>query len=138
MSRFARVQIGTVYLTHDGALTGTPARVNVENESVFASNFAATNVIAADGSVWTQTIQTGNKGKTFALQIDYLPESVLTSIVTALNTALANQTSVAVAVDSFVDFTINAKPVFQNGALFSYEGRSNMILRNVRLEFISV
>ena len=137
MSRTAQVKIGSVHLTHDGTSGGRPCKVTVEQESAFASALAGNTVVAADATPHTQLISRGVKGIEFGVLIEYCPESLLSSILGQLTTALAGTGTVRVTCDSLTDFDVLAAPQFQDGALFTFESRSGGYAKGVRLRFIS-
>lgn len=136
--RFAQGHIGSLYFTSDGLVTGSPCKLTVEGEEQFASDYAAQNIVAADSTVHSQIINTGAKGREFALRFEYVPEAVMTSLTAILNTALSSGTPFTLVIDSFIDFTVDAMPVLQGGALFTYEKRSGGILQNARVSLIAV
>lgn len=137
MSRTAAVKIGTTHLTSDGTNAGRACKVRVENESAFASSFAANSVTALDSTVHTQIVGRGVRGIEFDVVAEFLYEDVLASILAQLNAALGASSPVRVVVDSLTDFDVMAVPVFQGGQLFTFESRSGGVARNVRLRFIS-
>lgn len=131
------VRIGTVYLTSDGTVSGTPLRAHVPGEQGFASSYAGSSVHAADGTPHTQLINRGVKGIEFEVLAEFCPETLITLVLAQLNAALAAASAVRVIVDSQTDFDVMAVPVFQDGALYTFASRSGGIARNVRFKFLS-
>lgn len=139
MSRYARVQLGTTYLTSDGTSDGRPCKVSVPNEAAFASSFGATPQTAADGTIYVQTVNRGVQGIEFFIVAEHLAEAVLAQIITQLNTGLSSGAGVRVIVDSLTDFDVMAMPLpDEAGQLFTFESRSGGYARGVRVRFISI
>lgn len=142
-NRYASGRVNSVYLTDDGLVTGVGCKVTVEGETGFATQYAASSQTAVDGTVYTQVIELGSaadeaSSREFTLVLDWMPEALATALIGALNTALAANTKVRVVIDSYVDFDVDAMPVFQEGQLFTYEKRSGGVLQNARFRFISI
>lgn len=136
--RYARVQIGGLYLTSDGTGAGTPCRARVEGESAFASPFAVTTTTALDFTPHTQIVNRGARGVPFVVVLDYCAETVLSSLLATLNAALSSRSAVRVRVTSLTNFDVEAVPQPQpDGALFSFESRSGGIAKGVRIGFTS-
>jgi len=137
-TRFASGRLNSVYFTSTGAISGAPCKVAVQGESAFASAYASNNVHAADGTPHTQTIDRGVKGIEFTLVFAFISEAVLALLVAQMNAALLALSTVRVVVDSLTDFDVMASPISQGGALYTFEGRSGGIAKNVQIKFVSV
>lgn len=134
MSRFAQASIANIAL----ALNGVPCRCLCENESAFASTIVGNSVTSADGTPHSQLIDREQRGIDFAIRIAYCPETLLTELVGALNTALAASLPVRVEVESLTSFDVLAMPRFVEGKLFTFDSRSGNYAKNVVFNFVSV
>lgn len=136
--RYARVQIGALYLTSDGTQFGAPCRCRVENEAAFASSLSASTVLAVDATPHTQVFDRGVRGIELTVVIEYCPETLLASLVSLLNNALQNLSTVRVTVQSLSDFDVQAVVQSQpDGSLYAWESRSGGIVKGVSIKFIS-
>ncbi|MBA3716264.1 MAG: hypothetical protein H0W76_28055 [Pyrinomonadaceae bacterium] len=131
------VKVGTVYLTHDGTISGVPCKVHVPGEARFASVYAANTVLAADATPHVQTIDRSVRGVEFDLNILFCPETLLALLIAQLNAAYAALSTVRVIVNSLTDFDVQAFPLPQDGALYTFGERSGGITKNVVMKFIS-
>ncbi|HEV7375517.1 MAG TPA: hypothetical protein VGN95_12410 [Pyrinomonadaceae bacterium] len=135
--RFATGRLNDLYLTSDGTSTGIPCRVRVENQEAFASSYVISTAQALDFTVHSQLGNRGVKGLLFDLILDFCPETLLSSILELLNTALASLTTVRVRVTHLQTFDVQAVPLTQDRKLYTFESRSGGIAKTVRLKFIS-
>jgi hypothetical protein len=135
--RFATGRLNDLYLTDDGAADGIPCRVRVEGQEAFASNYVNSLQTALDFTTHTQFSARGVKSNEFFLILDFCPETLLSSILTLLDAAIASLAPVRVIVSHLETFDVMAMPLTQGQKLFTFESRSGGIAKNVRLRFIS-
>jgi hypothetical protein len=136
--RYAKVKIGSKWLTSDGAESSPESRCEVTNESAFASAYTASSEQALDFTVHSQIVNRGVRGIPFTVRAPYASEAVLAAIVADLTSALGSLASVRVISQSLNPFDVQAMPVpTDGGALYSFESRSGGIARGVTFSFIS-
>jgi hypothetical protein len=133
MARYFSGSIGGVAL-QDAA--GRPCRVLVDGAGALLSGYAGANVIAADGSVYTQIIASGMRARAFTIRLEYCPVALLSQIMGVINTALANNQTVNINLTDQVS-TINASVVPALPDWLSYEQESGGIVRNVQMRLIA-
>jgi hypothetical protein len=136
--RYATGQLDDLFLTSDGTAEGIPCRVRVENQELFASSFVTSPSTALDFTVHTQVGEPGVKSREFFLVLEFCPETLLASIETLLNEAIADSTSVRVLVSHLKTFDVQAVPLAQDRKLYTFESRSGGIAKNVRFRFIAI
>lgn len=137
MARYYSLQIGTVYLTDTGLVGGKPCRIKIEPVESLRVNYAGQTAPSADGTPYTVAFAVGTKGRALTVTIDYLPKTVLDSLVTLINTALQNNTTITlIGTGDLGNFNLQAVPALPNpiraGGRFS-----NAILQDVSLSFIT-
>lgn len=136
--RYAKVKIGSTWLTADGTESAPDARCVVRNESAFASLNVTASEQALDFTVHTQVAARGLSGIPFTVTAPYLGEAQIAAIAAELDAALLALSGVRVISDGQVPFDVQAVPVTTSeGALYTFETRSGGIAKGVSFNFIS-
>lgn len=135
MARFYTLQLDTLYLTDDGTATGRPCKLRISGLAGLRVAYGGVSAPSADGTPYTVAFSRV-KGQRLAVTIDYLPATVFDSIVTAINQALENNSTItAIGNGDEGDFNLEVTPALPEPIALSGEF-SNGILRNVTLNFI--
>lgn len=93
MARFYRIQIGAVHLTSDGTNAGIPCKLAVSGADALLQTHKGQTIVANDGTPVNQLFAI-TKGKPLEISVEVLPESVWNSLVSLINTALTNETTI--------------------------------------------
>jgi hypothetical protein len=111
MARFYRVQIGPVYLTDTGLIGGIPCKLKIPGIEALRVTYAGETAPSAGGTPHTVAFSVGTKGRPLSIEIESLPKAVFDSIVTLINNALANNTTITlIGTGDYGDFNLAAVP----------------------------
>lgn len=124
-NRWASGSIAGVALTDSG---GRDLRTDVVDGEPLNSTLSGSNVTALDLTVHTQLISRLKKGVRFGVRIAQIPRTKLTSVVTAMEAALAGSTTFPVilsdtagtdniSVKAVLDFEATGGKPYQRGAI---------------------
>lgn len=116
---------------------GQSCRVIVDGGAQFYSPFAGATAIAADGTVWTQTIDVQTRAREIAVRIEWCPVTLFRQVLNAINSALAANNAFAVVLTDGVG-TINCSAVPRLPDWIRYEYEASDQIRNLEMRFISV
>jgi len=135
--KFVTGTVAGVWLTSDGTSTGLPCKARLEGEEAYRSAYVDSQRTALDFTVHTQVSNRGKAGIEFTLILDFTYETVLASILTALDAAMSSGTPVRVTLSHLEVFDVYAMPLSQQGRLYTFTARSLGIAQGVRIRFIS-
>ena len=102
------------------------------------STVTASQEIAADGSVYTQTLAT-TKGRAFGIKLEFIPPDVLNDIIAAVTSAVeaGNPFNVAIA-DDITNFDGDCEPDFAAGWLKVAPQRTNTdVVKDAEFRFLT-
>ncbi len=133
MSKFWSGSVAGVTLQNSGALS---YRLSVEGAGRFLPTTRATFQAAADGTPHFQFGTTNTKGQSFTLTAEYMESSVLTSVMSAINTAMASGTTFVVNITNGAQ-TINKNCILLGAGPEVGSEASSSIVKLVRFTFIS-
>lgn len=94
MARFYRLQIGSVYLTDTGLSDGLPCKLKIGGVEALRVNYAGQTAPSADGTPQTIAFLIGTKGRPLAVTVETLPKTVFDSLITLINNALQNNSTI--------------------------------------------
>lgn len=135
MARFYRLQLETVYLTHNGLTGGRPCKLRIAGLAGLRVAYGGQTAPSADGTPYTVAFARA-KGQTLTVTVSALPSGVYESLVTLINQAIANNTTItAIGDGNEGDFNLELMPAMPEPIALSGEF-SNDVLRNVGLNFI--
>lgn len=137
MARFYTLQIGSVYMTSTGASDGRPLRLRIDGLGALRTSYAGVTRSGADGTPYTTAINNGTKGRPLSVRIDFLPAAVFELLVTAINNAIAGNTTITlVGAGDLGEIDLAAVPAMPEPIQASGEF-SGSILRDVTLNFVT-
>lgn len=135
-NRFYEIQIGDIYLTDDGTISGTPCKLEIPNLEDLLTPVVGAVVYAASGKPVIQSVP-WSKGKPFEIQIEVLTKAVWDDLKTLINTAQSADTSFSViGTGDTGNFSLSAKPFPSKP--FSAKKFLNSRIYGISLRFITV
>jgi hypothetical protein len=136
VARYSLIKVGDIFFTNDGTETGIPCRISVKGLDDSALNVGFQNITSANGTVWTQVVDVGQKSIIYSFTFDFINVVVHNQIIDLMNTLLSDQELAVLQITgSTGDRTHNVKPSqspVQGLATFSGD-----ILKNVTYSFIT-
>jgi hypothetical protein len=127
MSSYATVEIASEPL-EDG---GVPCRNFILDGQNLLADHIGVNRFAASGAVFTQTLAVA-VGAKFGIKSSFLPASVLSDVIDAINSAMSSTGSFpVVATDEMQSISVNCVPDYEAG-LVSYPGEQRMDSRAIK------
>lgn len=134
MARFYRLQIGSVYLTSDGTSAGLPCKLKIGGVEALRVNYAGQTAPSADGTPQTVAFLVGTKSRPLSVTVETLPKTVFDSLVTVINNALQNNSTITlVGTGDYGDFNIACVPTLPTPISSSGEfinGRLKQVVLN--------
>lgn len=129
MANYNRVQIGAVFLTNDGLVTGIPCRAQVSGIDGLQLTKTGLTTKSADGTPYNFVIDNTGQGVDIEIRPFIVSEAVLADIKAELETALSGSTTVNIVVSEgpFGDFDLECLPLFPRPVEFSGEFSADRI-----------
>jgi hypothetical protein len=129
MADYNKVQIGNVFLTDDGLVTGTPCRAQVAGLDGLQLSHAGDTVKAADGSPYNFVVAADGSGSDIEIRPFVVTADVLADLRAAIDDAIASIDTVNVKITDgpFGDFELECLPLFPRPIEFSGEFSTDRI-----------
>ena len=132
--RFNLISIGAIYLTKTGLSSGVPCKTQVSGLDALKLSVTGRVFVAIDGTLYTQTAS--GFGFPVGISSEAMQQSVFDQIVTAINTAAINGTSITVKVlGDTGDFYLLTVPALPEAVKFSGDFQNESI-KDVTFNFI--
>lgn len=113
------VQIGTVYLTDDGLVSGNPCRTLIDNLDLLQSAYIGQTFKAADGSPYNTVYENTGAGVDLVIKPFAAQKSVLDAIVAVNDAAILANSAVVVVITGLAgNFTLHCIPTFPRSVAF--------------------
>ncbi len=135
MAKFYEIQIGAIYLTGTGLVSGEKCKLGVTGADALRSNFTGSTIVSIDGTPINQIFET-NRGKILEIVVSILTQSVFTGVVALINTALSNSGTIRIiGIGDIGNFDVFAVPLLPRP--FEAQEFKNGRIKNVIFRFIT-
>ena len=137
-TRYHSIQIGGIFLTHNGLVNGSPCRATVRGLPKLRQLHTGSTVKSANGTPFLQVYEHNAAGLDFTIDLPRVAKANLDSLIDLINANVSGSLNTRViGTGDTGNFDLNCLPLFPDWLDFPGE-MSGSIIHSVKLSFCSV